>query len=221
MAESAEIVDSRATHPPAPSVPAASRLAKAALPTIMLGLANKLLLMLVAAIFPSTGDAPFLLDLGSRLSWSVVVCGGLAAGMTFGRRRLAAGVTGLIAAPIAFDLARAVRRGTVSYLQFVETSGSPSPVAIGAIKGIEYACLGVGLSWLSRSRRGGAIEYAVAGLIAGIVFGGAILLLNLQAGLNGTSAILVWLVNELLFPIGCALVLYRTDAANRLGSKAR
>jgi hypothetical protein len=195
--------------------PATSRFAKMALPTIALGLANKLLLMLVAALFPSTGDAPFLLDLGSRLSWSVIVCAGLAAGIAFGRGRLAAGISGLVAAPIAFDLARAVRRGVVGYLQLIETTGSPSPLAIGAIKGVEYACLGVGLAWLGRSGRARAIEYVGAGLIAGVGFGGAILALDVRAGISATSAILVWLVNELLFPIGCALVLYRLNPAKR------
>jgi hypothetical protein len=171
--------------------------------------------MLIATLFPSNGDGPFLLDLGSRLSWSVIVCGGLAAGIAFGRGRVAAGVAGLLAAPIAFDLARAVRRGVVGYLQLMETTGSPSPLAIGAIKGVEYACLGMGLSWLGRGGRKRASEYAGAGLLAGVVFGGAILVLDLRAGIGGTSAILVWLVNELLFPIGCALVLYRLNMANR------
>jgi hypothetical protein len=221
MSDGAELVGRLPSRQTATLGQAAIRLSRAAFPTIVLGVGNKLLLVLVAAFFPSSGDAPFFLDLGSRLSWSVIVCGGLGAAMTLGRRRLlAAGLAGLVAAPIAFDLARAVRRGVVGYLQLVETSGSPPPVAIGALKGVEYACLGAGLSWLGRSGRGGAIEHTIAGLLAGIVFGGAILVLDLQAGMSGIAAILVWAVNELLFPVGCAFVLYRLSAVNRSSGAA-
>jgi hypothetical protein len=198
-----------------------ARLSRAALPTIALGLGNKLLLQVVAVLAPAGGNAPFITDLGSRLTWSVVVCGGLAAGIVLGRRRAAiAGIAGFVAAPIAFDLARAVRRGVVGYLQLLETIGAPSPIAVGAIKGVEYACLGVFLSWLVRHGYAGPVGYACAGLIVGVLFGGAILGLNLQAGIADTASVLQWLVNELLFPVGCALVVYQTRGPKRLGIAA-
>jgi hypothetical protein len=197
-----------------PAASALARLSRAALPTIGLGLANKVLLQVIALLFPAGASVPFVADLGSRLTWAVVVCGGLAAATVLGRNRMAvAGVTGLIAAPFAFDLARAIRRGTVSYLQLLETTGAPSPLAIGAVKGVEYACLGAGLCWLARRRQAGRMSYAATGLILAAVFGGLILGLNLQAGLADTSSVLQWFVNELLFPIGCMLVVYQTRGA--------
>ena len=39
---------------------------------------------------------------------------------------------------------------------------------------------------------------------------------RIGAGLTGPASILTWFVNELLFPIGCALVLYRVDAQGQL-----
>ena len=63
--------------------------------------------------------------------------------------------------------------------------------------------------------------HAAVGLATGVVFGGALLALNVQAGIVGIGAFLTWLVNELLFPIGCALVVYQSGVPGTADAKAR
>jgi hypothetical protein len=88
---------------------------------------------------------------------------------------------------------------------------------VAAIKGLEYACLALTVAWLKGRPWSAAVHQAAAGLLAGLVFGGALLLLTLRltdvpltAG-AGTA----WAINELLFPIGCALILSREAAIRR------
>ncbi len=196
------------------------RLTRVFFPSVALGVGNEILIVLIGAVVPGVATVPVANDLSSRLSWSVVVCGGLGLGFAAGRGRLGAiALAGLLSAPIAFDLARAFRKGTVGYLQLIETSGLPSPILVATVKGIEYGCLGLALGWIARRRRWGAIGHATAGLVTGVVFGGALLALNVQAGIVGTGPFLTWLVNELLFPIGCALVVYQSGLTDPAESK--
>jgi hypothetical protein len=98
-------------------------------------------------------------------------------------------------------------------------SGALSPVLLGAIKGIEYGCLGLALGVVGR-RGAGAATYAAVGLAIGLLFGAANLLVTTAGspGAIGLPALLVWLVNEVLFPAGCALVIW---TVNHLGETAR
>jgi hypothetical protein len=45
-----------------------------------------------------------------------------------------------------------------------------------------------------------------AGLAVGLIFGGVILALTLRTG-SSQANLLVWGVNELVFPVGCAVVI--------------
>ena len=67
---------------------------------------------------------------------------------------------------------------------------------------------------------GGALQHLLIGLLTGLVFGAAMLALVAQSAPRplGADAFVVRGVNELLFPIGCALVVY---AATVLGRRAR
>jgi hypothetical protein len=197
-----------------------NRIVRVSFPSVLLGVVNELLLLAIVALVPGSTSFPIGADLGSRLSWSVLVCGGLAFGIAVGRGRVApAGIAGLLIAPIAFDIATSVRKGTVAFLQLLQSTSAPSPIVVGGIKGIEYACLGMALIWLTRQRRWGVWGHLVAGSLAGLVFGGALLMLNLQSGAVGAAAFLTWVVNEFLFPIGCAFVIYVSDIGG--GNKGR
>jgi hypothetical protein len=205
-----------------PLVAALGRTVKVIAPSAALALVNELLLVLVGILVPGSATAPFALDLGSRLSWSVLVCGGLGFGIAVARGRIGmAGAIGFVSAPIAFDVARAVRKGTVSFLQLVDTSGAPSPLLVGGIKGIEFACLSVALSYVARKRGWRATGHGVIGLTTGVIFGAALLGLGFQAGAVGLGAVLTWAVNEVLYPMGCALVIYHSDVARPAGSRLR
>lgn len=71
---------------------------------------------------------------------------------------------------------------------------------------------------MSQRRWGGALAHAGAGLLIGVVFGGAELVLAAGAIPSPpASDLFVEGVNEVLFPVGCALVFF---SATALGKKA-
>ncbi|HKO85602.1 MAG TPA: hypothetical protein VJ140_13825, partial [Actinomycetota bacterium] len=70
---------------------------------VLLGLLLQLALLLVAAEFATlAGLRPLLADTCRNVSWSVLVCAGIALGRVASKGRLTVeGVTGLLAAPLA------------------------------------------------------------------------------------------------------------------------
>jgi hypothetical protein len=160
-------------------------------------------------------------DALSGVAWSAIVCSGIAIGMgaTRYRARLM-GLLGLICAPLGFALAKGVQKG-VAVL-----SGTPAApidtlvLQIGGLKTIEYALLGVTLAWLLRSKRSTLGNHALTGLVFGLVFGGGILGLEMAAGVVPATKLLGLVFNEVLFPIGCASVLYLVDRLASAGARA-
>ena len=177
---------------------------------IALGLAMEALLLLLGASFGELlGVKSIVADLAKNLSWSLFVCTGLAVGTAASQARAPAmGLMGLLAAPVAFEVSRVVHKGTLEALD-ISGSGDTSPVLVAVIKGFEYGCLGLAVGWLGRRPWGGAAAHAAAGLAVGLVFGGAIVVLTVPSGAQMSVADLVSRgVNEVLFPLGCSLVLY-------------
>ena len=177
---------------------------------IALGLAMEALLLLLGSRFGELlGVKSIVADLAKNLSWSVFVCTGLAVGTAASQARAPAmGLMGLLAAPAAFEVSRVVHKGTLEALD-ISGSGDTSPVLVAVIKGFEYGCLGLAVGWLGRRPWGGAAAHAAAGLAVGLVFGGAIVVLTVPSGAQMSVADLVSRgVNEVLFPLGCSLVLY-------------
>lgn len=153
------------------------------------------------------------------IAWSTIVCSGIAIGTGATRYRAwLMGLLGLICAPLGFALAKGVQKG-VAVL-----SGTPAApidalvLQIGGLKTIEYALLGVTLAWLLRSRRSTLGNHAFTGLTFGLVFGGAILGLEMAVAEIPATKLLGLVFNEVLFPVGCASVLYLVD---RLAAGAR
>ncbi len=65
--------------------------------------------------------------------------------------------------------------------------------------------------WLDRrSRLGGALAHVAVGFAAGIIFGGAIVAATYYTSPESptTADLVVRGFNELLFPVGCTLVLF-------------
>ena len=188
---------------------------------ILLGFIMEALLLLFAAgfgIFP--GLKPVAADLLRQVSWSTIVCVGLALGsaVTHLRSQLM-GILGLLAAPLAFTISRGLHQGAVKTLEIVGSGIEAPPVLIVAIlKGIEYACLGVALGWIGGRAWGGAVAHMATGLLVGLVFGGTILALSYQMSPEplATADLVSRAVNEILFPLGCSLVLF---AATALGKR--
>src|SRR5262245_6922896 len=80
----------------------ARRLLRVAWMSILLGLGVELLLVIIAAIFGAmTGAAPLIADAIQKVTWSVLVCSGIALGTAASKSARAAtmGLLGLLSAP--------------------------------------------------------------------------------------------------------------------------
>ena len=119
---------------------------------------------------------------------------------------------GLVAGPIGFVVARALHQG-VSQALGVALGGvaHPSAAVLAILKGVQYGGLGHGLTWIGKRFAGGGsvAAYVVAGLAVGLVFGGITLFLMSPLA---TTALVVRGLNEVLFPVGCSLVVYSAKA---------
>jgi hypothetical protein len=187
---------------------------------VILGLAMEVLLLVLGGV---VGDAlglkPFVADLVRNVTWSVFVCAGLAVGTAVVKARAPLmGFLGLVSGPLAFEASRVFHKGTLEALAITGGGGGDlSPVLVAVIKGIEYGCLGLGIGGVSQRRWGGAAAHVAVGLLVGLAFGS--MELALVAGATPpppTSDLFVEGVNEVLFPVGCSLVLF---SAGVLGKK--
>lgn len=207
---------------PAPaSEPAANlgaTLLRVAWLAIALGIAMEALLLLLGTGFgEALGLRSVAADLVRNVSWSVFVCAGLAVGTAVVKARVPLmGLLGLLSAPLAFEASRVIHKGSLEALAV--SGGDVSPELIAVIKGLEYGCLGIGIGWVSQRRWGGALAHVAVGLLVGVVFGGTELALAAGASpAPPASELFVEGVNDVLFPVGCALVLF---SATALGKKA-
>jgi hypothetical protein len=89
---------------------------------------------------------------------------------------------------------------------------------LAADRRIEYAFLGVAVCWLGRRENIRPLAYVAAGLIARLAFGGANLGMTIAVAPTTVSypALLAWGVNEIVFPVGCAHVLWNVHRRARV-----
>jgi len=179
---------------------------------ILLGLLLQLALLLVAAGFgtaPSPG--PLLAETLKTVSWSLLVCVGVALGRVAAKGQVPLeGVTGLLAAPLALTAANTVQKGVAEAVNAAGVPAGPAPLWVLAIKAAEYACLGLALNWVGRRAWHSALGHLAVGLMIGVVFGGVFLAVVVQSAPTplATPSLLAKGLNELLFPVGCALVVF-------------
>jgi hypothetical protein len=183
---------------------------------ILLGLAMEGLLLLLGAGFgESLGLRSVVADLVRNVSWSVFVCVGLAVGTTFAKARVPAmGLLGLFSGPLAFEASRVFHKGTLEALGASAGGGADlSPLFIALIKGLEYGCLGLAVGWIGTRPWGGLMAHVAVGLVVGLIFGGTVVALTLGSTPQPPAADVVSQgLNELLFPVGCAVVLFSAGA---------
>jgi hypothetical protein len=198
-------------RPTPPSGPWATLLRVAWL-AILLGVLLQLAVLLVAAGFGNDiSPRPALAETFKTVSWSLLVCVGVALGRVAAKGRLPLeGITGLLAAPLALTAANAVQRGVAEAVNAAGVSAGPAPLWVLAIKAAEYGALGLALEWVGRRAWHSAFGHLAVGLLVGVVFGGVFLAVVVQAAPTPlpTPSLLAKGVNELLFPVGCALVVF-------------
>lgn len=190
--------------------------------SIGLGLALEVLILVLAAFTGTAGDTPkpFLSDLAQKVSWSFIVCVGLAFGSTAGKvREGIMGALGLLAAPAGFAAARAVHKGVNGALGIAGAAMAPGLVLlVGGLKAAQYALFGIVLGWIGK-RALGLKAHAAAGLAFGLTFGLVIVAVTVRASASPVPLVGVVsrAINEVMFPLGCALVLYASGVlAKRL-----
>ncbi len=219
-------------HPPPvaprPTLPAATgnpivqpqrTILKAAWLAIALGFAIEgLVLASVAIAGGALGPKPFTADLVQKVSWSFIVCVALAVARAAARASgVLMGIAGLLAAPAAFAIARGLHKGASQALGLVAAAApGPSPLLVAGIKSLQYAVLGLVIAWVARQAWGGVMAHAGVGFASGLLFGGPLLAMTFQAMPTLTAgAVVARSVNELFFPVGCALVLYASDTLGK------
>lgn len=190
--------------------------------SIGLGLALEVTVLIIAAGFGNFGQAvgEFL----QKTSWWFLVCIGLAIGQTVAKpaRRMAAmGLMGLLSAPVAIVIARVLHHGMRRAIFGLEAAAGTVggfPFLLAALRGAEFGLLGAVIGWVGQRRWGGVVAHALTGFTTGIFFGFAVLGVRSLAGGAplSTADILSWFVNEIIFPTGCALILF---SAGKLGDQ--
>jgi hypothetical protein len=189
--------------------------------SIGLGLLLEVLLLLLAA-YSGTGGAspkPFVSDLVQKVSWSFIVCVGLAFGSTASKARSGVmGLLGLISAPLGFTIARSLHKGVNQALGVAGAVGGASPFLIAGLKALEYGVLGAALGAVTKRQGGGSLgAHLGTGAAIGITFGGAILAVLARAAVNPMTPVDLAAkgINEVIFPVGCSLVLYVAEAMGK------
>jgi hypothetical protein len=173
------------------------------------------LLLLSAGLGDLLGLRSIVADLARNVSWSLLVCVGLSVGTAVQKARVPAmGFLGFLAAPAAFEISRVVHKGAIQALAISGSAGDDlSPFLLALIKGLEYGCLGLALGWVSQRPWGGAAAHMAVGFVVGSIFGGTVIALLATSGPEVSAASLVPRgVTEVLFPVGCSLVLFSAEA---------
>ena len=191
---------------------------------ILLGFAMEILILLFAAGFAALpGPASVIADLVGKVTWSTLVCAGLAIGTVVSRIRAPVmGLLGFFTAALAFNVSRALQQGVAKTVEEVAagvSGGNETLFVLALIKAVEYGCLGVAIGWVGGRPWGGALTHAAVGLVVGVFFGGAIVSLTYWTAPEplATPDLISRAVNEILFPVGCSLVLF---AATAIGKRA-
>ncbi len=195
--------------------------------SILLGIVIEAAILLVATTFQqSIAGKPILADLVQKVSWSVIVCMGLALGRGAVRMQAlsmqapAMGLVGLLAGPVAFVIARSLHEGFQEALVIkVFQAGAGSPVLLALIKGLEYGCLGALLAWVGKQVWGKALAHAGSGLLIGIVFGAILIGAMVWDAIAPITAgtLISRVINEIINPVGCSLTLYAAEVLGRGG----
>lgn len=177
---------------------------------ILLGFAVQILVFAVRlAAGMKLAGAAMLADLTQGVSWAVIVCAGVAIGVTAERSRaVLGGVLGAISGPVGWGVAKSLQRIVQAATGAALDQFTPFFFLLVGVKGIEYLVLGWVLGRLADKKDTALRDYALPGVALGAITSAAVVALNLWHGPLPVPKALGLAVSELVFPIGCALVIY-------------
>jgi hypothetical protein len=189
------------------------RVARIALLPVVLGFAMQGLILAATLSGPSSGSA-FVVSLAGGITWSVLVCAGLGLATAIAKARpLLSGLFALLVAPLALACAKGMQKAMGGWLNAVKTEAVLPLATVSALRALEYGLLGWLLGRLVQADQAQPWPYLRAGIVAGLTFGTTITLLTLRAAdVSGDRfappLLMTTLCNEVVFPLGCALVIY-------------
>jgi len=197
-------------------------LAAIAVLSIAAGLLIQLVIVGIRIAYGSSTSGPvFVVSLANGVTWSLLVCTGVGIGTVVIRMR--AGLSGLlsfVAAPIAVAVAKASQRMVAGLLEVAEQQAVLSLGAVSLARAVEYGVLGFLLGTLAQRGEKRIGRYLGAGALVGLVLGGIVVAFIIHvASIRGTPlappAIAASVINEMVFPICCALVIYAAQLAGQ------
>lgn len=145
--------------------------------------------------------------------WPYMVCMAVTVGQAVaGGWPVRAGAFTVVAVPIAFLLAKVIQKG-IDVLLDSAASGvfmNEGLLLKAGLRALEYAVLAAGLAWLGRKPWAGALAYLAVGATVGVLSGPII------AAVFPPASFLDWAVEELVFPTGCALVVFASETLTQL-----
>lgn len=172
-----------------------------------LGLLMEALLALGGA---ATATLSSLLDKGL---WPFLVCLAVAVGQSLaGASPPRAGAFAALLTPAAFLLAKVSQKGAVTLLDGTAPGALVTEALLleAGIRAVEYAVLAAALTWLARQPWSGVVAYLGAGAGVGLLFG------LVSAAILPPETLIGWAVEELVFPIGCALIIFVSETMTQL-----
>jgi hypothetical protein len=183
---------------------------------ILVGLAVQISLLVASVAFGRVPKLnPLVVDFAQRIAWSTIVCASISVALAASKLPVSfMGVAGLLSASVAFKIARSVQKGVAAAIGVAPAvAKGPSPLVLGAIKGIEYGCLAAVIAWLVKRKERGAAAHAATGFTVGVFFGAIALGYTYWTNFKLFSAAdaVTRGLNEVLFPVGCSLVLFATE----------
>jgi hypothetical protein len=182
---------------------------------IALGFAMEALILTVrfaAGSHPATTQ--ILIELAQGVTWSFFVCAGVSLGTALAKVRASlGGLISAISAPLAMGIAKGTQKVMVSALDAAAKPVILSLTTLGVLRAIEYGLLGWMLASLAAREKPHPLHFMLAGALIGAVFGGGITALTIEAAAAQDAALalpqaIATGLNEIVFPIGCALVVY-------------
>ncbi|MGB3502627.1 MAG: hypothetical protein WBA44_13460 [Mesorhizobium sp.] len=201
------------------------RVALIALLSIGLGFVIQGLILtakLWGGVFPASTTV--VSDLTHGITWSLLICVGVGMITALSKARPAiAGALSLLAAPLAVAIAKASQKMMAGLIDAADQQAALSLSAVAGLRAIEYGVLGWLLAALVQKSETRASRYFGVGGAVGVVFGGAIAWFAYHAaltkGLNpGTVQIVSSIINEVVFPLGCAGIIYAAQFVSRSAS---
>lgn len=214
------------TQPDQPDVDAAQALVRRitiiAGCSILLGFAIQGLILAVklwGGAFPAATTV--ITDLTQGVTWSLIICIGVGIITSLSKAKpVLAGALSFLAAPLAVAVAKAGQATVAGLISAAEQQAILSLGTISALRAVEYGLLGWALTRLVQRNEARASPYFGAGGLVGLVFGGAIVWITFSvataaSATPGLAQMISTAINEILFPLGCAGVIYAGQAVTR------